>query len=592
MHLKRITCLFVFIIALSLLAGCAKTKTLPPIVLQTVSFDDFVRSSFNQLLARDPELAISLGLADQVGAPKDQLTDISFNYIQATQGLKRQFFLHLKSMIRSDLTSKQQIIYDTYLWYLQDQVDGQPYMDDVYPVTTSVNSIAFSLRYFLMDYAPVQSEADAQNYIKLLSHVGTKIEQLIDMLKSRQNKGVLLPIYFYDYVTSDIRVIAQSAPTDVIYYTNFASKLGSISNLDSNAKEQLLNDAQDQIKKTVIPAYKSLLALLDQQSRAAGNTIGAWSLPNGDAYYAYTLRHHTTTQLTADQIHDLGLQELESIHAQMASIFEKLGYPKDETLSQLYVRVAKDGGFVTGSTIQTTYEQLIQNAQKASTSLFNQLPRTPVIVKGDPQGGFYMPPSADGSRPGIFYAQTKGSVPRYTMPDLAYHEAVPGHHLQLALAGEMSLPLVQMVIELNGYVEGWALYAERLMWENGAYSNDPYGELGYLQMQARRAARLVIDTGINARKWTFNQAVDFMVEQTGLPVGDVQGEVSRGAVFPGQECSYYIGYLKILELRQKMQEAFGVNFSIKEFHDVILENGPVPLAVLENIVDEYIQSHH
>jgi uncharacterized protein (DUF885 family) len=574
------------------LSDCARStqepSPIPTFAPPGMGFDTFVDQSSKALLARDPETILTLGLADYLGTPKDQLSDISDSYVRETQRLQTQTLAQLKTFDRNVLTPTQQRTLDIYSWYLQDQVNGQKFMYNAYPVTPMVNGINFSLQYFLTDYAPLQSETDAVNYIELLAEVPTKIEQLNDSLKIRAENGVILPRFLFSWVTPDIQSIALSNPSNNIFYKTFETKLEAIPGLTDARKQELLDEAKNEIVQSVQPAYASLVNALNGLSRTAGNTIGAWSLPDGANYYAYTLQHHTTTNMSVDEIYNLGIQELANIHSRMDTLFTSLGYPTGLTLSEYYQRVANDGGYVSGSAIQTEYERIIRNAEASTAPLFKAKPKIGVIVSEDPTGGFYMPPSMDGSRPGIFYAQTAGSIPRYAMADLAYHEAIPGHHTQIALAGELDIPLFQKLIELNGYTEGWALYAERLMWENGAYTNDPYGELGYLQMQARRAARLVIDTGIHSKKWSFDKAASFMLENTGMTKNDVQGEVGRSIVWPGQECSYYVGYLKIIELRQKMQTTLGANFDIKTFHDLVLGNGPVPLAVLEQEVNDYL----
>jgi uncharacterized protein (DUF885 family) len=573
---------------------CIQFDKKPPSIVTApgVDFNAFVNQSFNTFLARDPETVITFGMADTLGAPKDQLTDISDAYLKETQRMQIQTLEQLETYDRENLSPDQRLIFDTYLWYLQDQIEGQKYTYNTYPVTPTVNGVNFSLQYFLTDYAPIQTEEDAQNYIQLLAGVPAKIQQLIDALELRSKKGVILPRFLFDWVIPGIQSIAQGFPGENIYYKAAASKLKGMPGLSEMKKEQLLDQVKNEISRSIQPAYGSLTDALRALSRKAGNTIGVGSLPDGKDYYEYTLSHHTTTSMSIDDIHDTGIQELETIHQRMESIFAFLGYPNHLTLSDYFNRVARDGGDLSGNDIQIEYENIIQNADSLSANFFTLKPRVGVIVRGDPMGGFYMPPSFDGSRPGIFYAQTEGTIPRFMMPDLAYHEAIPGHHYQIALAGELEIPLFQKTIELNGYTEGWALYAERLMWENGAYADDPFGELGYLQMQARRAARLVMDTGIHSKNWTFNQAVSYMIENTGMGENDVAGEVARSIVWPGQECSYYVGYMKILELRQRVQHALGDKFDIKAFHDLILGGGAVPLTVLEQEINDYLAATH
>ena len=593
---RSIFVLLVFFMILGL-TGCGKSAltvdttqvpTLPKDLFEGLDFDTFVDQSYKLLASRDPEGAIALGISDLLGTPKDQLTDISDAFIHETQTMETMVYEKLRSYDHAALSAKQQRIYDIYDWYLDDLIRSHPFIYNTYLITPTLNSVALGLQYFFTDYAPVLTETDAVNYIALLSQVDTKFEQLMNNLDLHKDRGVILPSFLFDYVIPDISDIANTSPSLNIYYKTFQQKINTIPELSDEKKQHLLDSAYTEIKDTVVPAYKSLMNYLKNLSNYPDNTIGAWSLPDGDAYYAYTIHHHTTTDLTPDEIYDIGMNDLDKINARMRVLFAELGYSDNESLVNLYRRVATEGGMVYGIDIKAAYEKLIRDAQQDTSALFNLTPTAQVIVKADPVGGFYMPPSMDGSRPGIFFAVIEGSMPRYGMPSLAYHETVPGHHFQLALAGEMDLPLFQKVIELNGYVEGWALYAERLMWEHGAYQNDPYGELGYLQMQARRAARLVIDTGIHSKHWDYDQAVDFMSDRTGYGKDLANYEVTRSVVWPGQETSYYIGYIKILELRQRMMDVLGDAFDIKAFHDLVLGSGPVPLAILEKIVNDTI----
>jgi uncharacterized protein (DUF885 family) len=234
---------------------------------------------------------------------------------------------------------------------------------------------------------------------------------------------------------------------------------------------------------------------------------------------------------------------------------------------------------------------LIQTASQNLGEAFDVLPQAAVEMGQIPSGAaFYTSATLDGSRPGVFYAPVGGQQPAYNMPTIAYHEAVPGHHFQISLQREMDLPLMRNVVGFNGYAEGWALYAERLASELGWYADDPYGDLGRLQYEAHRAARLVVDTGIHTKQWTFDQAVDFLVENTGLPEGYMQSEVARYIVWPGQAASYYIGYLKMLELREQAKAQLGEDFDLLEFHRVVLGAGSVPLEVLEGVVEAWLGS--
>ncbi len=566
------------------------TSPLPTPKSAGLDFDAFLDQSFLQLLLRDPEAVTQLGLARSFGVGNDRLTDISDGYLRETQALETATLEQLRRYDREALTSEQRISADIYDWYLDDRVRGHPFLYADYPINPTVLSFQQGFLLFFTDLRSVATRQDAEDYVTCLGQVGAKFEQLLAGLQEREKAGVILPEMFCYPIISELTQIDDAEPQSTPYYTAFADKVQALDGVSEADKEALLAAAEQEIAQTVIPAYRTLLDYMKELEKKAPAEPGLWQVPNGDAYYAYLLRHYTTTEMSADEIHELGLRELDRIHAEMRAIFDELGYPQDEDLVRLYNRVAKDGGVVYGDNIVALYNTVIADAEERVANVFDLLPKAKVIVVPGPTGGYYVAPAVDGSRPGAFYAADYGAEYRYAMAPLAYHEAVPGHHYQLALAQELDLPMFRKGADFTGYVEGWALYAERLAWELGFYENDPYGNLGRLQYEALRAARLVADTGINAKHWTYKQAVDFMIENTGRSEGSIQAEVTRYSVVPGQATAYYVGYMKILELRQRAQDVLGDKFDFKEFHNVILGSGAVPLDVLEQIVDQYIQA--
>jgi uncharacterized protein (DUF885 family) len=317
--------------------------------------------------------------------------------------------------------------------------------------------------------------------------------------------------------------------------------------------------------------------------------VGVWQFSDGEAFYSWSLRHHITTATTAEQVEAVGRQHLERIHGEMRLLFSGLGYPDSEAISDLYERLATDTGVYSGEGSVRAFEEAIALAQGYLPQAFELTPRAEVVVIGGEAGDYYMPPAYDGSRPGIFWARTSGSTPRFGVKTLAFHETLPGHHLQLALAQEMTgQPAFRRGVSFTGFAEGWALYAERLMYELGAYQDDRAGDLGRLQAEAFRAARLVVDTGIHTGRMGFDEAVGFLAEATGFTTEYAQREITRYAVWAGQATSYYNGFLKILELRQKAMDALGESFDLKAFHRVVVGSGALPLEVLGDQVDAYL----
>ncbi|RLC72600.1 MAG: DUF885 domain-containing protein, partial [Chloroflexi bacterium] len=478
--------------------------------LQGLDIDQFLETSYHRLLLRDPELITELGLADAFGVGNDQLTDISDAYIRETQQLEAAILDLLNQYNRAEMTPEQRLSADIYTWYLTDQVRGHEFMYNDYPLNPVISSAHNQLIHFFTQIHPVTNRQDAEAYITRLSQISAKWEQLQEGLRLREETGVILPRFIIQWVQSDLRAIAESEPRSTPFYTVFEEKVNGLQELSAANRQALLEAAETEINESIIPAYQMLVDYLEHQETIATDDDGVWKFPNGEEYYAHALRHHTTTDLTAGEIHQIGLEEVTRIQAEMRVLFDELGYPSDESLPALFDRVARDGGSLYGDEIVAGYEAIIEEMDQNLDAAFGLRPRADVIVIGGPTGGYYQPPAIDGSRPGAFYASDTGTRPKFSMSSLAYHEAIPGHHLQIAIAQELDLPSCRNAGRCTAYIEGWALYAEQLAWEMGLYEGDPYGNLGRLQYEVWRAVRLVVDTGIHAQGWPYDQAVDYM----------------------------------------------------------------------------------
>ena len=557
------------------------------VILEDLSFDAFLEESWYEVMLRDPELLTEIGLSAAFGVGNDQLTNISAEYKSETYALYAQILDVLHSYERASLPAEQQLNYDIYAYFLEDTLRGQEFMLYEYPITHFITGVQIQLINFFTDIHPVTNQQDAEDYIVRLSQVDTKFEQVIENMQLSEQAGVITPQFILQWSMGDLRGIGNSSPKNTPFYTSFSEKIIALDSLSDDQKAALLQDAETEIEETVIPAFQDLAEYLDDLQKRAPTDDGVWQHPNGEAYYDYKVQHFTTTDLTTEEIHQMGLDDLERIQVEMRTIFDRLGYPQDEGLPQLFARVAKDGGTLYGEEVVAKYEEIIADAQIRADEVLGKQPQAEVIVIPGQSGGYYIGPAVDGSRPGAFYAAVSGSEPRYGMASLAYHEAVPGHHTQIALSQEMDLPAFRKGMHFTAYIEGWALYAEYLMAETGVYADDAYGDLGRLQYEAFRAARLVVDTGIHAEGWTFDQAVDFMVENTGMPERNMQFEVARYIAWPGQALAYKIGMAEILRLRAGAEEQLGEQFDIRGFHDIVLGNGSVPLSILEEIVVDY-----
>ncbi|MBI1743662.1 DUF885 domain-containing protein [Candidatus Acetothermia bacterium] len=563
----------------------------------------FFENFLAEYLKRDPEWSSDLRLFGNVPDPTgDQLTDASLQGQKKTDEFLREKLQQLRSFDRSKQSEKQLLTTDILDWYIDDILRGEEFMLDDYPVN-QVFGVQNTLISLMTDLHAINNSLDAVNYIKRLSKFGTKIDQVIDGLKVREEKGILPPKVIVDKVLGSMKGFAALESEKNPLYLSFVNKAERVSAISKEKKDEMAKLVSKEIKDTVYPAYQKLIAYIENIApKAPTNEVGVWRFPNGDAYYAYMLRHHTTTDLTPEEVHQLGLKEVARIQGEIRKLFAGLGIENKEIFGEMqrayWASTQDKAEFQYPNTEEgkkqalADYLKIVEEAQKNIKDVFDVTPKTPINVKAVPEfqeasspGAFYQPPALDGSRPGIFYVNLANLPNKPSMQTLAYHEGVPGHHFQLATQREMQgIPTFLKVVGFNAHLEGWGLYAEKLARELGFYK-DPYSKIANLWSELFRAARLVLDTGIHYKHWTRDQAMAYAWNNVGTRL---TGEIDRYIAWPGQACSYKVGELKILELRDKMKKALGDKFTLKAFHNLILENGSMPLSLLEKIVDRYI----
>jgi uncharacterized protein (DUF885 family) len=573
--------------------------------LDGLPIDEFFDESYRQLLLRDPEYLTSIGLSESFGLRDDRLRDLSGAYIRETQDLEVAILDLLRAYERAELTPQQQTSYDVYEWYLEGQVQGHQFTVNEYPLHHFLGSYHFELDALFSEIHPLDSRQNVEDWIARLSAVDDQVEQLLEGLRWREEENVIPPAFIIDLARRDMIRYLQMRYSDratikaesLPLYARFSRDIEEIDDLSAVERDAFREAALRTIEDVFIPAYVSLIDYLDHLHPMATDDAGVWKLPNGEEYYAYMLRQETSTNLTPAEIHDIGLAEVERIRKEMHQIFADLGYPEAASFRESMDRAIDKAGYYDISTqagkdsYLAAIEALVEGADQAAAAVLDVRPQGEVIVVGGPAGGYYVPGAPDGSRPGSYHVGTEGNWrPRYSMPTIAYHEAIPGHHFQIALAQEMDLPLFRTDIVFNAYAEGWAMYGERLAWELGLYDDDPYGNLGRLQYELLRAVRLVTDTGIHALGWTREEAQTYMDEAMGASPGQSSQEVDRYVVLPAQATGYKIGLIRILVLRQRAMDQLGDQFDIKEFHNVVLGNGSMPLDLLEQVVQDYIDA--
>ncbi|MXP45395.1 DUF885 family protein [Altererythrobacter sediminis] len=459
-----------------------------------------------------------------------------------------------------------------------------------------MNGAQSDLPAFLINIHSVADASQAEDYVERIEGLGAVLETLTAESRERAGRGVMPPKWVYAYVISDIENLLK-AGNDNAMLEDFAGKVGKLG-IAQAEKTALQSRAQTAWNDAARPAYERLLAEMKRQQAIAGTDDGIWRFPEGRAYYDALLSNYTTTDLTADQIHDIGLREVTRIHGEMRGIMEQVGF--DGTLQEFFEYARTDPKFYFES--REDYLAAVQAAQDKIEPVlpryFSTLPKAPLVVKPveafrEQSAGkaFYQSPAPDGSRPGTYYVNLfrLEDMSRNELEALFYHEGLPGHHLQRAVQTELGddMPAFRRFGGVTAYTEGWGLYAEELGKDMGFYT-DPYSDFGRLGMELWRAARLVVDTGIHSKRWSRERAIDYLKQNTPNPEGDIRKAIERYVVYPGQATAYMIGKLKIMELREKARSELGARFDIREFHDVVLSSGPVPLSILEENVDAWI----
>lgn len=555
-----------------------------------LSLADLYDVSYEALTYREPETIAWNTLESIYPVEFAILNNISDEYTRETIAMVQVVLDALHGYDRNALSDDDKLIYDFYEWYLQDRVDHLDFIYHDFVASYNFSSVQKSTERLFTDILPLETAEDAEDYLHRLGFVLIKFRQLIAHLNLQNGAGIIEPAITMDVAIAGLNEIADAPSTSegISYHDRFVADIENIPGLTEAERGDFRARARDITRSSVRGAYRELRAALQGLRANAPADIGVGQYPQGSEYYNYILRHHTTTDLTAAEVHQLGLDHLERIHGEMRQIFDQLGYPQNETLQELFARVAADGGMIPAVDVRSTHEAIIDAAELNLDQAFDIFPSADVVVAEDPYGGFYIGPSFDGTRPGTFYAGTQNAQPWFQIPSLTYHEAVPGHHTQIAIAMEQPGPVFLKMERFTALVEGWAFYAERLAFELGWYTNDPYGNLGRLQYEALRAARLVMDTGIHSMGWSFEEAVQFNMDNVGVSRGASEGAAARYSVIPAQATAYMIGMLHILDARQRAMDELGAEFDLTEFHRVVLTAGGIPLPLLDGVVDAWI----
>lgn len=578
-----------------------QTVQVQPVQSEIDKANAFFEDTFNRDVMSSPIYQTYMGIKKDYDKWDDGSEEKALKDLQQT----KDDLVALNAINRDLLDENTKVSYDLKKQDLENSIADFKWRYHNYPVN-QMFGVHSMIPAFMINQHQVSDLSDAKAYISRLNGVTTVIDQLIKDLETRADKGIIAPKFVFPHVIDSSKNIIVGAPfekgEDSTLLADFKRKVDALE-IDQAEKDSLISDAEAALKSAIKPSYSKLINYLAQLEKRADDRDGAWKFPDGEAFYNNALARTTTTDLTAKEIHTIGLAEVSRIHDEMREIKDKVGFKGDLKAFMQFMKTDKQFYYPNTAEGKQRYldeaTAMIDNMKTRLDELFIVKPKADLKVKAveafrEKAAGkaFYQQPAPDGSRPGIYYANLYDmeAMPTYQMEALAYHEGMPGHHMQIAISQELEgVPKFRKFGGYTAYIEGWGLYSELVPKEMGLYE-DPYSDFGRLAMELWRACRLVVDTGIHEMKWTRQQGIDYYVNNTPNATSDGVKMVERHVVMPSQATAYKVGMLKILELREAAKVKLGDKFDIREFHDVVLKNGAVPLNVLETFVDQWVAS--
>ena len=575
--------------------------------MKPFSLDHYLAKNLVVRFIDTPEGLTYLGVVDKFNWITGHLSELSIkgkdDIFEEIQKAKDQRSI-ISSYETSDLSEEQRITQKIALFSLENEIqEGEEFTYHNYPVN-QIGGLHLNLVEFMTDIHPLRSLSEAEYYVDRLNLFDEVFDAALEILEEQKKSGIFPPEFVYHHVIRQLNKFLNYSYEENPLYVSFFRKIEPLS-FSNSTQENFQDKLKLAIDSSVNPGFQSLLSFMEETLPSANQHHGVWSLPNGDEFYSLRLKVYTTTNYSAEEIHSTGLKEVERISVKMRSILTTLGYGTEESVGTLMNLLNEDPKFLYEDTpdrkelVVADYAKIVSETELVIKDYFYKMPEAKVEVRAVPEyseenqaGGYYMSPALDGSRPGVFYANLYDikQTPTYSMRTLAFHEAIPGHHLQNALGMENEdLSIYRKFgYYTSAFGEGWALYSEKLAVEAGL-TKDLYDELGVLQSELFRAVRLVVDTGIHYKRWTREEAMLYMKDITGMSDTEVVTEIERYIVWPGQACSYKVGMLKILELRERAKKELGDKFDIRDFHSAVLDHGEPPLFIVENFVDQMIE---
>ncbi len=573
-----------------------------------VGVNNYLNKFFFQLSLRSPEAATYVGLVENtiLDFHSDKLdrydreSEIEFhNLVRRTrEGLDRYG--------PEDLRGQELLSWKIGAWLMDDMLRELSFEHSSYRVN-QIGGVMINMPQFLTDVHRIEDENSLRRYISRLREFSRVIDEVEERVIDDKDNGVIPPDFVIKGALRGMRSFIVGGAANNPLYKTIPRRISRLSSVREDRKRELVERILNIVETEIIPGYESMIALFEQLLPLSDHDAGIWRIPNGEQIYAARLRSYTSTQMTADEIHQLGLSEVARIKAEMKTLLQKGGFVSGSVTSNLMELMNMPehhfSGDDEGRAEQIEYlHKLNDEMMELAPDFFITIPsqsleivRVPEYSQAGSAMGYYRGPAMDGSTPGRFYINQKdmSDTPRWTLPTLMYHEGAPGHHFQISAAHLIeNLPFLRKISPFTAYVEGWALYAEFIAHEDmRMYENDPLGNLGRLQDEMLRAIRLVVDTGMHAKRWSRERAIEYMLSNSGTTEADATREIERYVVWPGQATAYKVGQLHILKLRALAEQKLGDSFDLREFHEVILMNGAMPLEILSESVLSWIQSH-
>ncbi|MBN1232155.1 MAG: DUF885 domain-containing protein [Candidatus Coatesbacteria bacterium] len=560
---------------------------------------------FKEYIELNPDFALYNSIGANMGNKplRNDFTDYSIENLDRIYALARKYREKIRKVDMKKASKDQRINAEIFKYFLDLQIEEEKYRYHSY-ILNHILSPHNELVTIMTEKVRIETVQDAEGYIERLDKFKKRFDQIIHLLEIQKKRKFIPSKPVCEIIRKEVDRFVSVDPSLNILYTSLEEKMEKTT-IDEETRKMILLKASQAIRESVYPSFNKYSNEIKEIEKSTDENLGVWKLKNGENFYKFCLKNHTSTKLSEEVIHNIGLKEVARIQLEITKIVKHLGLQEGltfpETMKIYWKHVnglyGKDYFYDNDEGSKTEvvkdYQAIIKDAEKKLPDLFSILPRTKVIVLPVPEykegtaGTYYQRPSFDRKTEGIFYANTASFPFKPGMNTLTYHEAIPGHHLQLALQNESEkVHITRSLTFFTAYIEGWALYAEKLAYENGWLKTD-YEKISYLNSELIRAVRLVVDTGIHYKRWNFAEASRYMIENLGW---SSPYEIYRYSVWPGQACAYKIGELKITELKEMAKKKLGSNFNIKEFHSAILMNGSMPLDLLEDIVREYIKN--